>query len=88
MNAAEESKGRTWLSRNASCRLCRVGLDEAGIRVRQVEAKHVQLHPHAADHPNALTKVHLRMTRRMTGAASKVWRLRVLASRTWSLTTV
>ncbi len=54
-NAAEESKGRNMAIQECLRRLCRVGLDEAGIRVRQVEAEHVQLHPHAADHPNALT---------------------------------
>jgi hypothetical protein len=26
-----------------------VGLDEAGVRMRQVEAEHLQLHPYAAD---------------------------------------
>ena len=46
-------------------RLRRIGLDEAGVRVRQVEAEHMQLHPHAADDRDAFAEIDLRVTRRM-----------------------
>jgi transposase len=46
-------------------RLHRIGLDEAGVRLRQVEAEHMQLYPHAADDADAFAKIDLRMTRRM-----------------------
>jgi hypothetical protein len=42
--------------------LGRVGLEEAGIRVRQVEAEEVDLLPHAANHRHRLAKVGLGMT--------------------------
>ena len=34
--------------------------------MRQVEAEHMQLHPHAADDADAFAKIHLRVTRRMS----------------------
>src|ERR1700737_2597712 len=40
-------------------------LDEAGVRMRQVEAEHMQLHPYAADDANAFAEIDLRMARRM-----------------------
>src|ERR1700720_2699330 len=45
--------------------LRRIGLDEAGVRMRQVEAEHMQLHPYAADDAKAFAEVDLRMARRM-----------------------
>jgi hypothetical protein len=45
--------------------LYRIGLDEAGVRMRQVEAEHMQLHPHAADDGDAFAEIDLRMTGRM-----------------------
>jgi hypothetical protein len=45
--------------------LRRIGLDEAGVRLRQVETKHTQLHAHAADDADAFAEIDLRMARRM-----------------------
>ena len=45
--------------------LGRVGLDEAGVRVRQVEAEEVDLLPDAADHRHRLAEVDLGMAGRM-----------------------
>ena len=42
--------------------LGRIGLQEAGIRVRQVEAEEVDLLPHAADHRHRLAEISLGMT--------------------------
>ena len=42
-----------------------IGLDETGVRMRQVEAEDMQLHPHAADDANAFAEVDLGMTRRV-----------------------
>lgn len=46
-------------------RLRRIGLYEAGIRLRQVHAEEVNLLPKAVYHPHRLAKVHLRMPRWM-----------------------
>ena len=45
--------------------LGRVGLDEAGIRVRQVEAEEVDLLPDTPDHRHRLAKVRLGVAGRM-----------------------
>jgi hypothetical protein len=45
--------------------LRRIGLGEAGVRLRQVETKHTQLHAHAADDADAFAEIDLRMARRM-----------------------
>ena len=45
--------------------LRRIGLNEAGVRLRQVETKHTQLHAHAADDADAFAEIDLRMARRM-----------------------
>jgi hypothetical protein len=45
--------------------LGRVGLEETGIRVRQVEAEEVDLLPHAADYRHRFAKVGLGMTGRV-----------------------
>src|ERR1700730_17247728 len=47
------------------CRLRRIGLDEAGVRLRQVETKHMQLHAHAADDADAFAEIDLRVAGRM-----------------------
>jgi hypothetical protein len=36
-----------------------------GVRMRQVETKHAQLHAHAADDTDAFAEIDLRMARRM-----------------------
>ena len=46
-------------------RLRRIGLDETGVRLRQVETKHMQLHAHAADDADAFAEIDLRVARRM-----------------------
>ena len=46
-------------------RLRRIGLHEAGVRLRQVHAEEVDLPAHAADHADRLAKIHLRMAGRM-----------------------
>src|ERR1700730_12064669 len=46
-------------------RLRRIGLDETGVRLRQVEAEDMQLHANAADDADAFAEVDLRMARRM-----------------------
>ena len=45
--------------------LSRIGLHEAGVRLRQIHAEEVDLLPHAADHTDRFAKIHLRMARRM-----------------------
>src|SRR6202022_2430879 len=63
--AAEKGKCRDVPIKKSFRRLRRIGLDEAGVRMRQVEAEHMQLHPYAADDANAFAEVDLRMARRM-----------------------
>ena len=46
-------------------RLARIRLHEAGVRLRQVHAQKVHLLAHAADDPDRLAKIHLRMSRRV-----------------------
>ena len=46
--------------------LGRVGLEETGIRVWQVEAEEVDLLPNAADHRHRLAEIGLGMTRRVS----------------------
>ena len=65
-NAAEKGEGRDMAVEKRLRRLRRIGLDEAGVRMRQVEAEHMQLHPHAADDADAFAKIDLRVTRRMS----------------------
>ncbi len=64
-NAAEKSEGRDVAVEKSLRRLRGIGFDEAGVRMRQVEAEHMQLHPHAADHRHAFAEIDLRVTRRM-----------------------
>jgi hypothetical protein len=47
-----------------SWRLARIGFDEARVRLRQVHAKEVDLHPHPADDGDSLAKIDLRMSAR------------------------
>src|ERR1700732_2704211 len=54
-----------WPIKKSFRRLRRIDLDEAGVRMRQVEAEHMQLHPYAADDANAFAEIDLRMARRM-----------------------
>src|SRR3984893_5485217 len=63
--AAEKGKCRDVPVKKSFRRLRRIGLDEAGVRMRQVEAEHMQLYPYAADDTNAFAEVDLRMARRM-----------------------
>jgi hypothetical protein len=44
-------------------RLCRIGLDGADVGVRQVEAEHMQLHPHT----DAFAKIDLSVNRPVSG---------------------
>ena len=46
-------------------RLARIGLHEAGVRLRQVHAEEVDLLPNAADHRHRLAEIHLRMAGRV-----------------------
>ncbi len=65
-HAAEEARTPTTCpSRNASVVSARIGLHEAGVRLRQVQAEEMDLLPHAADHPHRLAEIHLRMARRV-----------------------
>src|SRR6202521_4418870 len=48
-NAAKKAEGRDMPVKKGFRRLRRIGLDETGVRMRQVEAENMQLHPHAAD---------------------------------------
>src|ERR1700720_4311917 len=64
-HAAEKGKCRDVPIQKSFRRLRRIGLDEAGVRMRQVEAEHMQLHPYAADDAKAFAEVDLRMARRM-----------------------
>src|SRR3984893_8885740 len=64
-HAAEKGKCRDVPVKKSFRRLRRIGLDDAGVRMRQVEAEHMQLHPYAADDTNAFAEVDLRMARRM-----------------------
>src|ERR1700724_278551 len=63
--AAEKGKCRDVPVKKRFRRLRRIGLDEAGVRMRQVEAEHMQLRPYAADDANAFAEVDLLMARRM-----------------------
>jgi hypothetical protein len=58
-HAAEEGEGRVVPVEEGLDPLGRVGLDEAGVRVRQVEAEEVDLAPLAADHRHRLAEVDL-----------------------------
>src|SRR6202040_2489282 len=63
--AAEKGKCRDVPVKKSFRRLRRIGLDEAGVRMRQVEAEHMQLHAYAADDAKAFAEIDLRMARRM-----------------------
>src|SRR6202022_3270835 len=80
-HAAEKGKCRDVPIKKSFRRLRRIGLDEAGVRKRQVEAEHMQLHPYAADDAKAFAEVDLRMARRM-GKAPRRPRDRLRAIRT------
>jgi hypothetical protein len=64
----KKANAQTCPSRNAepkmSWRLARIGFDEARVRLRQVHAKEVDLHPHPADDGDSLAKIDLRMSAR------------------------
>src|SRR6185436_9742618 len=64
-HAAQKGEGRVVAIEEGLDPLSRVCLDEAGIRVRQVEAKEMDLLPDAADHRYRLAKVGLGVARRM-----------------------
>jgi hypothetical protein len=64
-NAAEEGEGQDMAVEKGLSRLRRIGLDEAGVLLRQVETKHVPLHANAADDADAFAEIDLRMARRM-----------------------
>src|ERR1700730_7911019 len=63
-HATEKGKCRDVPIEKSLGRLRRIGLDE-GVRLRQVEAKDMQLHANAADDADAFAEVDLRMARRM-----------------------
>ena len=58
-NAAEEGEGRDMAVQKGFRGLRRIGLDEASVRLRQVETKHMQLHPHAANDADAFAEIDL-----------------------------
>ena len=64
-HATEKGKCRDVPIEKSLGRLRRIGLDETGVRLRQVEAEDMQLHAHAADDADAFAEVDLRMARRM-----------------------
>src|SRR3984893_15525374 len=64
-HAAEKGKCRDVPVKQSFRRHRQIALDEAGVRMRQVEAEHMQLHPYAADDAKAFAEVDLRMARRM-----------------------
>ena len=64
-DAAKEAEGRDVPVQERLRRLARIGLHEAGVRLRQVQAEEVNLLPHPADHRDRLAEVHLSVTRRM-----------------------
>ena len=45
--------------------LCRIGLHERRVRMRQVHEEHMHLLAHAADHADRFAEIHLRMAWRM-----------------------
>jgi hypothetical protein len=61
----QQGKGRVVPVEEGLDPLGRVGLDEAGVRVRQVEAEEVDLATLAADHRHCFAEVDLRMARRV-----------------------
>jgi hypothetical protein len=64
-HATEKGKCRDVPVEKSLGRLRRIGLDETGVRMRQVEAEHMQLHANAANDADAFAEVGLRMARRM-----------------------
>jgi hypothetical protein len=64
-HAAEEGEGGVVAVAEGLQPLRRVGLDEAGVRVRQVEAEEVDLPLHPADHRHRLPEVGLRVAGRV-----------------------
>ena len=62
---AQEGEGRIVAVEESLDPLRRVGLDEAGIRVRQVEAEEVDLLPDTTDHRHRLAEVDLGVAKRM-----------------------
>jgi hypothetical protein len=61
----KEGEGRVVPVEKGLGTLGRIGLDEAGVRVRQVEAEEVDLAALASDHRHRLAEVDLRMAGRM-----------------------
>src|SRR3981081_3576638 len=80
-HATEKGKCRDGPIEKSLGRLRRIGLDETGVRLRQVEAEDMQLHANAADDADAFAEVELRVARRM-GERPKTSRDRVRAIRT------
>jgi hypothetical protein len=64
-HAAQEGEGRVVAVEEGLDPLGRVGLDEAGVRVRQVEAEEMDLLPDTPDHRHRLAEVRLGMAGRM-----------------------
>src|SRR5262245_33244333 len=64
-HSAEEGEGRHVAVQECLRRLGRIGLHEAGIRLRQVHAEEVELATNTTDHANRFAKIHLRMAWRM-----------------------
>src|SRR3977135_1605700 len=79
--AAEKGKCRDVPVKKSFRRLRRIGLDEAGVRMGQVEAEHTQLHAHAADDANAFAKGGLRRAAGWPGG-KKTARARLRATQT------
>ena len=65
-HAAEEGEGAHVPVQEGFRGLARVGLDEAGVRLRQVHAEEVDLLAHAADHTDRLAEIHLGVAWRMS----------------------
>ena len=81
-HAAQKGEGRVVAVEEGLDPLGRVGLDEAGIRVRQVEAEEVDLLPDAPDHRHRLAEVDLGMAGRMGERHEHLLGCRACCSRT------
>ena len=64
-HAAEEGEGAYVPVQEGFRGLARIGLDEAGVRLRQVHAEEVDLLAHPTDHTYRLAEIYLGVTRRM-----------------------
>ena len=65
-HAAKEAESRHVTVEERLRRLLGIGLHEAGIRLRQVQAEEMDLLAHPTDHCDSLAKIHLRVARRVS----------------------